>query len=152
MSWAQLFPSVLRDLQHRPPPAVLIIHCGSNDLVGTASTSLVFQMKTDLKHLGHLLPTTVFIWSDLLPRLYWHGARSHKGIDSIRKRVNRSGKGLVLGMGGRVINHPDIVEEVGLFRGDGVHLSDIGNDILLNDLQGALESFIKNSLSIYPHL
>ena len=32
------------------------------------------------------------VWSDMLPRLYWHNAKSAASVDSMRKEVNRKVK------------------------------------------------------------
>ena len=37
-----------------------------------------------------------------------------------------------------------------LFRPDGTHLSDQGNDIYLNDLQGGLETFLTSNVDTFP--
>jgi hypothetical protein len=50
-------------------------------------------------------------------------------------------------MGGYVIRHPDFDDKhPALFKKDCVHLSFIANDIFLNQIQGALETFLK-----YPY-
>ena len=33
-----------------------------------------------------------YFWSDILPRLYWHSAKSASKIDAMRKDVNRKDK------------------------------------------------------------
>ncbi|KAJ8307741.1 hypothetical protein KUTeg_014712 [Tegillarca granosa] len=100
---------------------------GSNDLVSRASGVLRWEMKLDLLSLSKL-PNTTVVWSCILPRLFWYGARSQVAIDNVR---------------GRVITQSDLSDkETGCYRFDGIHLSDIGNDIYLNALQGALKSFL----------
>ena len=66
-----------------------------------------------------------------------------KIIEKIRKRVNCAVNNFIKNEGHYFIKHPNIrASEIELYRFDGTHLSDIGNDIYLNNLQGALETFI----------
>ena len=57
-------------------------------------------------------------------------------MEKARKRVNLAVKNIVLGVGGYVIKHNNF---------DGTHLSDIGINVYLNTIQGALESFLSSS-------
>jgi hypothetical protein len=79
-------------------------------------------------------------------RRYRHVAKGDgKIIEKIRKRVNCAVNNFIKNEGHCVIKHPNIrASEIELYRFDGTHLSDIGNDIhvYLNNLQGALETFI----------
>ena len=66
-----------------------------------------------------------------------------KIIEKILKRVNCAVNNFIKNEGHYVLKHPNIwASEIELYRFDGTHLSDIGNDIYLNNLQGALETFI----------
>ena len=47
-----------------------------------------------------LLPDTTIIWSDILPRLYWHSAKSASKIDAMRKDMNRKVKNFLKAEGG----------------------------------------------------
>ncbi|KAJ8322269.1 LOW QUALITY PROTEIN: hypothetical protein KUTeg_000740 [Tegillarca granosa] len=142
MKWSQLLTRIQRDLRNFPYPQYLVIQLGSNDLVSRASGVLRWEMKLDLLSLSKL-PNTTVVWSCILPRLFWYGARSQVAIDNVRKRTNREISSYILKLGGRVITQSDLSDkETGCYRFDGIHLSDIGNDIYLNALQGALESFL----------
>jgi hypothetical protein len=57
-------------------------------------------------------------------------------MEKARKRVNLAVKNIVMGVGGYVIKHNNF---------DGTHLSDIGINVYLNTIQGALESFLSSS-------
>ena len=67
-------------------------------------------------------------------------------MEKARKRVNLAVKNIVLGVGGYVIKHNNMrARDINLFRNDGTHLSDIGINVYLNTIQGALESFLSSS-------
>lgn len=67
-------------------------------------------------------------------------------MEKARKRVNLAVKNIVLGVGGYVIKHNNIrARDINLFRNDGTHLSDIGINVYLNTIQGALESFLSSN-------
>ena len=137
MRRCEAVPLLLRRLeQSRKIPDMIVIHCGGNSLVEVRLGYLAKAIKDDIGNLSkklHFLCT--IIWSDMLPRLTWRGAIAKSVIEIKRRNLNRCGRRAVLKAGGRVIEHPEITEDTaGLFR-DGVHLSDIGSDILLCNLQ-----------------
>ena len=55
-------------------------------------------------------------------------------------------------MGGRAIWHDNNrkATEITLYRTDGTHMSNIGNMVFLNNLQGGLESFLSSEKSVFP--
>jgi len=72
-------------------------------------------------------------------------------VDLARKRVNQAIKSFLIKNGGMVVGHPTIrISELELFRHDGVHLSDKGNAVYLNDMQSAMESFSQNISVVFP--
>ena len=93
------------------------------------------------------------VWSDMLPRLYWHNARSAARVDSMREVVNRKVKQSLKIEGGLVIRHPNIsFARKDLFRYDGTHLNQLGNSVFLYGLQGGLETLLSNTagMKIFP--
>lgn len=150
MKWSHLLTRLQRDVANFPRPHYLVLQLGSNDLVASPSGVLRWEMKLDLQSISQFLPNTVIVYSYILPRLFWFGARSYKAIDKARKRINRVIGNHAIALHGKVIKQSDIsADELGLFRFDGTHLSDIGNDIYLNCLQGALETFLTKTTSIF---
>ena len=94
-----------------------------------------------------MLPGTSLVWSSILPRMKWRYSENIRNMEITRKRVNRGVRSYLLKIGGYVIRHPDFDDKhPALFKKDGVHLSFIANDIFLNQIQGALETFLK-----YPY-
>ena len=69
-------------------------------------------------------------------------------MEITRKRVNTGVRSYLLKIGG----YPDFDDKhPALFKKDGVHLSFIANDIFLNQIQGALETFLKYTYClVYP--
>lgn len=143
MLWDELSATVSRTLKDFSPPAFLLIHLGANDLGRTKLKVLMEDMEREILRLRLLLPDTKIIWSDLLMRRFWCHAKSGKAMEKARKRVNLAIGGFIKKEGHFVIQHPNIrSSETNLYRFDGVHLSDLGCDVYLNNIQGGLESIL----------
>ncbi|XP_070612721.1 uncharacterized protein [Erythrolamprus reginae] len=120
-------------------PRWLVLHLGGNDLCMLGGLALLIQAREDLRRLREVWPATQVVWSDILPRIVWRDASSLRAIHRARRRVNRAMGKTVREMGGVVIPHPLIsIDKPWLYRNDGVHLSDQGNAIFLQDLQRSL--------------
>ena len=74
----------------------------------------------------------------------WRYSENIRNMEITRKRVNRGVRSYLLRLGGYAITHPNFDDKhPALLKKDGVHLSFIANDIFLNQIQGALETFFK---------
>jgi hypothetical protein len=63
-------------------------------------------------------------------------------MEDIRLTLDRAAISSVTALGGGYIKHPQFqTKDDQLFDKDGVHLSTLGNDIVMNIFQGALEHF-----------
>jgi len=49
---------------------------------------------------------------------------------------------MVNNAGGLYVRYPEIISTMQLLRRDGVHWTEVGNNIFLNKIQGGLEYFI----------
>ena len=152
VTWKQFTPAVGSYLDRHPSPGMILIQLGSNDLGSTKGFEFVHDIECNLLRIRVMLPDARIVWSELLQRRYWHTAREDKSMEKARKRVNLAVKNIVLGVGGYGIKHNNIrAMDINLFRNDGTHLSDIGINVYLNTIQGALESFLtSNGSRIFP--
>lgn len=136
-----------------PTPNYLIVHFGGNDLGSENCGLLRKNLKQVLLGLMMLFPNTNIIYSCILPRLNWRYSYNDKTMEKSRVRVNRALIHYAVQHGHKAIKHPDFNDKTnGLFSSDGVHLSPVGNDILLLTLQSALEAFHTSQISVYPSL
>ena len=126
MLWKHLSAKVEENLKRLPPPFMLFIQLGSNDLGTIKSADLIEDMKRDLLRMRLLLPEVRIIWSDILMRRYWHAADNGTAMELARKRVNLAIKNYLKDDNcSAVINHPNIrAREKSLYRFDGTHLTD----------------------------
>lgn len=132
------------------PPNYIMLHVGGNDL-GTAK---VGDLRSDIKLIVRMIlnrfPNVKIIWSEILPRINWRFAKNPEAIDKARKRLNSSIGAYVVRKGGHYLRYDDIQADYNYLRADGVHLSDMANDIFLNTLQGALELFVLYRIPKFP--
>lgn len=136
MLWGHLIPMLTDYAGRHPPPQILLIHLGSNDLGQRTTLSLRRQASEDFVAIQQLWPGVQLLWSEQLPRRAWRHARSVRRIDVARKRLNAYIGNRVAAQGGGVVRHPMIGwKDAHLFRPDGVHLSNEGNVLFLKDLQ-----------------
>lgn len=122
-------------------PQVLVIHLGGNDLGMLKRKALVIQARLDLQKIREAWPDVRILWSAIVPRRVWRDVTDPGAMDRALKKVNREiRKSLREGVDG-FIPHPCLKANLpNLYRQDGVHLSELGNDIFLQDLrQGLLE-------------
>lgn len=157
MKLEEIYPKVKTLLKVEDEPHMLVIHCGGNNIPankGSKSADLRFQLKEILGKLVKLLPSTILVWSQILPRLHWRGGINQAAMDKIRLRVNSHVATYLLRSGGKYIRYPELHKDnTGLFCGDKVHLSVMGNDLFLFRLQQALQAFlIDPSVQVSPKL
>ncbi|XP_008107335.1 uncharacterized protein LOC103278635 [Anolis carolinensis] len=68
-----------------PPPEVLVIHLGGNDLGLLQGRALFFQAREDFKQIWGAWPHTHIIWSAIIPHLKWPGGGDMQKLERARK-------------------------------------------------------------------
>lgn len=131
-------------LRYEDPPNKLVIHIGGNDIGKVRLGYLQYQLKELFVWLSQLMPETALIWSNILPRLQWRYSNNNVKMEKSRRRLNSTIATHMIKKGGCCIRYPDIQANAQFLDDDGVHLSKLGNSIMLNTLQGALETFVLN--------
>ena len=140
----------LRKLEESPH--VLMIHFGGNDLGAYSVGDLRIQLKLVLQNLHKMFPKTKLIWSQILPRKNWRYSQNKKAMERSRARINSAIATETIKLGGAYVKYPDIkCASIELWADDGVHLSTLGNEIFLNTIQGALQSFVESRTVVYPY-
>ncbi|XP_077781463.1 uncharacterized protein LOC144327170 [Podarcis muralis] len=141
MRWEELMSLLKERVSVFGPPNILIIQLGENDLANRKSVDLLWNMKKDLDELAALCPGTTLFWSSLLKRMVWRGAHDIMAIEKSRKLLNRV---IARKVNGLVISHDSIrIGDQTLFRDDGVHLSDRGNDIWLDNIVSSIKDWLQ---------
>ncbi|XP_077779000.1 uncharacterized protein LOC144326338 [Podarcis muralis] len=144
MRWEELMPLLREKVAAFGPPDILILQLGENDLVSRRSADLLWNIKRDLDELAALCPGTTVFWSSFLKRIVWCGAQNTMAIEKSRKLLNRAVVRWVRFMNGRVISCDRIrIGDQALFRNDGVHLSDRGNDIWLGSIISSIRDWLQ---------
>ena len=129
-----------------------MLHCGGNDFGKVPILKLRNDMKEDFIEIKKLLPDSCIVWSQILPRPRWLNGDIE--LEKSRERVNSTIAKTVLEKHyGAYIKYPDIkIKSKVMFLEDGVHLSDLGNEIFLNIIQGGLEQIISGVGNVFPDM
>ena len=145
MTWGELVPRINFLLNFENPPKVLVIHCGGNSLGLISLFELRRQMKTAILKIHSMLPSTKIVWSQILPRSAWRYSEDSKAMNFAAARLNNYAAWLCIKLGGSYIKYPELAWNVpGMFASDGVHLSHLGNNFFLFNLQCALLEITSN--------
>ena len=152
LCWESLFEKVLKLYQEeQAPPKMLIIHCGANSIGSMSVRKLRNFMKYTISQIVELLPHTLVVWSEMLPRLSWRNMLSNITAENERIRLNSCIITFsIRRKRGACICYPDITLHQTKLFSDGVHLSKVGNSLFLNTIQGGIYSFIYSRSCIYP--
>ena len=140
MVWSELLSELGSMSYSHHLPNILIIHLGGNDIGKQNTLNLIFQIKHVIRFIKAMYPDSVIVFSEIIPRLKWLKSEVFRPFEKIRKRINRMvEKFMSLGYGFSCRHWELEGGFPGLYRDDGIHLSDIGLDILNNDLQTCVE-------------
>lgn len=88
MKWPALLPLLL-ERRKGPPPHVLLLHFGGNNLGLIKGKALIIQAKDDLARLKVAWPGVLIIFSAVLPHKVWWGLGDPHCLDKTRNKVNR---------------------------------------------------------------
>lgn len=77
--WARLF-------QVWPPPSILVVHVGSNDLWNIRTLDLLFMVKRDLHRFKITSPDTTIVFSEIFPCLSWLSSPQRIVMERMRKK------------------------------------------------------------------
>lgn len=150
LRWCHVCRTIRTLLTFEDAPDLLVLHVGGNDLGLVKLGDLRHSISHILGQLRLLLPSTRFIYSQILPRLVWRNETKHFAIEQARKRINSFVASYILRTGGGYIRYPDICEQTSFFRVDGTHLSVLGNELFLYRLQQGLQAFLCSKISVSP--
>jgi lysophospholipase L1-like esterase len=141
MRWQHFLPKMQNMLQTAATPTWICLHLGGNDLASIPLSALTAMALQDIRTLAIMAPNTVLIWSDVLPILHYMGAISDVKMKKARKTFNSALRKGITALNGQCIKHPSIQWNIPmLYRPNGVHLSNRGNDIFLKDLAICLDT------------
>jgi lysophospholipase L1-like esterase len=145
MTWDCLNRVVDKNVSELRLAKLIVIQLGSNDLGIKKRYELYSDIKLGLLRLKVMCPNARIVWSEILMRRYWHSAQDGRALEKSRKRLNLLLRNFMQTIGGCVIRHSNIrASEKSLYRFDGTHLSNTGNEVYLNNIQGAIELFLSN--------
>lgn len=119
---------------------ILVIHAGGNDICSMRMDDLLMLMRTDLERIPGFFQNVILVWSEMVPRVVWQGARDGEAVDRARRNINARMARFVRLRGGVVVRHRDLEGDNRLLmEDDGVHLNGRGLDFFLAGLLRGIE-------------
>ena len=107
-----------------PPPRVIVVHLGTNDLGFADAFSLRQRIRIFMSECLANYPMAQVVWSDILPRACYFGALSPAKVEMKRRSTNNWSRSLGRRLGVGVLHHPQFRWSFfHLFLVDGVRLS-----------------------------
>lgn len=88
MKWVQMLTEAIEISRNSPPPVILVIHTGGNDLCFMRVSELLTLMRADVDRAIGYFAEVVIVWSEMVPRVRWQGARDAGAIERARRTVN----------------------------------------------------------------
>ncbi|XP_053395965.1 uncharacterized protein LOC128556072 [Mercenaria mercenaria] len=140
-------------LNFHAPPVMLIIHCGGNDLGLISTLELTWSLKHFLQdYIKNALRNTKIVWSQILPRRTWRYIYDNLIAKRMCTRINSCLGKYFIKCGGAYIKYPDITCESTYFSADDCHLSNLGYNVMVSILSGAVCSFLFAGQAVFPYL
>ena len=143
-----------RLLRRKPYPTTIIVHIGTNDILSSTTCRMRFAIPENLMGIRQLLPNTRIIWSDIMPRLFYYGQNRSGAGRRVANFFNSQAHKCIYSMdNAHFITHSVAFapRHYGLFRPDGLHLSEEGIIVYKMVLSESLVFFDRNpSAKIFP--
>ncbi len=96
-----------------------------------------------LQYCKQIYPNTILVWSAILPRLFYFGARQQGAVEHIRRSINRWARSCCRQTEAIFLPHNGFQwQNHALFLYDGVHLSVEGTNLLLSDFVACIASYV----------
>ncbi|XP_040261978.1 uncharacterized protein LOC120977888 [Bufo bufo] len=81
LRWSQVLPETVYLSTFARSPVILVIHAGGNDLCLLKVAELITLIRADLERIPTFFPEVVIVWSEMIPRVTWQGARDSGSIE-----------------------------------------------------------------------
>ncbi|XP_066433068.1 nuclear factor 7, brain-like isoform X2 [Eleutherodactylus coqui] len=137
--WSGMEQLIARAAEQNPPPDILVIHAGGNDLTSYVTSHLIEMIKKDIDHWMSVWPWLKVVWSRIIQRRYWQNVTQINKVELSRRKVNTAITTFLKYKAGSIVDHDNIkFRNSNLYRADGEHLSNTGLDLFNKSLQEAL--------------
>ncbi|CAC5417608.1 CDC40 [Mytilus coruscus] len=146
MKWKDLDLSFEIEIKKWPAPNYIFIHLGASEFGLMKSKELIENIKCSILRIKVLAPDIKIIWSDILPRPYWHGTLRPKLIEIVRKRVNCAKDVLV-----SVQNVHASVTQVGISRDKNSIIGDLYVMNIHEISYVIVNRNVKSAVFVYKH-
>ncbi|CAJ0966434.1 unnamed protein product [Ranitomeya imitator] len=136
LMWFQVLPEVVHIARVSSSLTVVVIHAGGNDLASSPLAEHLTLMRSDMDKFPSFFSAMRLVWSKVIPRLVWRGARELHAMERSRRTLNQRISHFVRFKNGGVVKHHRLEgDNTGFLLPDGVHLNDAGLDIFLNGIR-----------------
>ncbi|XP_045188224.2 uncharacterized protein LOC123546100 [Mercenaria mercenaria] len=144
MKWQDFHHVIQRERLFCTPPKAIVLHLGGNDLRTWSLYKLRRVINKEIKYLYECFPDTIVIWYDILQRRNWGGCyKENVAMEKKRRRVNYFGRKAVTARSqGRTLETQIDFATAGFYRGDGIHLSEVGLEMFLDSLRDGLINYM----------
>lgn len=140
MRWHQVLSAAVEIGRAARSPVILVIHAGGNDMCFLRMDEMITLIRADIERIPGFFQHLVLVWSEIIPRVSWQGARNAGAIERARRTINTRISRFVRSRAGVVVRHHQLEgDNRRLMLPDGAHLDDIGLDIFLSGLQDGIE-------------
>ncbi|XP_069601439.1 uncharacterized protein [Ranitomeya imitator] len=136
MMWSQVLPEVVHIARVASSPTIVVIHAGGNDLASSPLAELLTLIRSDMDKFPSFFQSMRLVWSEVIPRLVWRGARELNAMERSRRTLNQRISRFVRFKNGVVVRHHRLEgDNSGFLLPDGVHLNEAGLDIFLDGIR-----------------
>lgn len=104
---------------------------------------LLTLMRADIDRAMSYFPQVILVWSEMVPRVIWQGARDAEAVERARRTVNSRMARFIRSRSGVVVRHRLLEGDNRRYmRRDGVHLNEVGLDIFLDGIRDGVEQAV----------